>query len=177
MDKNLIIEDLKLYVPSDTNEDVYLKKMISFLTENDNVFDRTNTIGQITVSAILTDLRVENILLLWHKKLKRWLQPGGHVESTIDSSLLEAAFRELIEETELEKSSIVAVSGIFFDIDIHVIPANQSEPEHNHYDLRYHFKLESDTRPVGNFKWIPIGELIKNEEESLSRFARKLYKR
>jgi 8-oxo-dGTP pyrophosphatase MutT (NUDIX family) len=40
------------------------------------------------------------VLLHLHKKLNRWLQPGGHIE--LDEGPLEAAIREVKEETGLD---------------------------------------------------------------------------
>jgi 8-oxo-dGTP pyrophosphatase MutT (NUDIX family) len=79
--------------------------------------------------------------MIFHPFLKKWLQPGGHVES--GESPAGTAQRELLEETGLHgeihdwhKQHLMPV-----DINTHLIPANpdKGEPEHLHYDFRYVF--------------------------------------
>src|SRR4051812_13856407 len=64
--------------------------------------------GHITASAVVMDADAERTLLIYHRKLSRWLQPGGHVEPS-DVSLAEAALREATEET--------AIPGMRVDTD------------------------------------------------------------
>jgi 8-oxo-dGTP pyrophosphatase MutT (NUDIX family) len=47
------------------------------------------------------------ILLVQHKKIGKWLQPGGHIE--LDEDPLEALWREIEEETGLTKSHLEIV--------------------------------------------------------------------
>jgi len=73
-----------------------------------------------------------------------WLQPGGHIKKN-DSSLLNVALREAIEETGLK--SIQPISSDIFDLDIHQIPKNILFPKHKHFDIRFllfssHFSIE-----------------------------------
>lgn len=52
-----------------------------------------------TATAFIVDSR-NRTLLLWHKRLKRWMPPGGHVE--LDETPEDAAKRECKEETGLD---------------------------------------------------------------------------
>ena len=49
------------------------------------------------VSIYIFDFKKRKFLLIKHKKLKKWLQPGGHIELNEDPE--EAALREVFEET------------------------------------------------------------------------------
>lgn len=73
-------------------------------------------------------------LLIHHKKLNSWFQPGGHTEIQ-DTSLRDTAIRETQEELGINVFQYISES--IFDIDIHPIPEKNSEPAHNHYDVRY----------------------------------------
>lgn len=57
--------------------------------------------GHLTASAIVLDPPRERVLLVLHRKLEKWLQPGGHCEPE-DDSLAGAAHREATEETGIE---------------------------------------------------------------------------
>ena len=82
------------YKPFDLAEAQHLARTLEFLRATDAPFFRDTLAGHITASAILTDPAQSNLLLIWHEKLRRWLQPGGHCEQD-DVSLSAAARREL----------------------------------------------------------------------------------
>ena len=50
-------------------------------------------------SAFIIDPYTKKILLIKHKKNRKWTQPGGHIEG--DETPEEAALREVYEETGL----------------------------------------------------------------------------
>jgi 8-oxo-dGTP pyrophosphatase MutT (NUDIX family) len=53
-----------------------------------------------TATAFVIDRNNERTLLLWHRRLKRWMPPGGHVDP--DETPEETARRECKEETNLD---------------------------------------------------------------------------
>lgn len=96
-------------------------------------------------------------LLLHHGKLRRWLQPGGHIEA-VDATALEAARREAQEETGL--TDLRPLGGLF-DVDVHEIPARAGEPSHVHYDVRYAFVADPAaplmfSRESRELAWFPL---------------------
>jgi len=138
-----------------------IEALIAFVTSNPASVQRSNQQGHVTASGLV--LKDDALLLIFHNKLQRFLQPGGHLEET-DTSLYEAARREIHEETGLD----VAPSPLFPDkgplhIDAHVIPARprHNEPEHWHYDCLYLFTPRSgnvriDMNEVGHYQWVPL---------------------
>nr|WP_202447581.1 NUDIX hydrolase [Streptomyces sp. SID5468] len=54
--------------------------------------------GHLTASALVVDPRRERVLLTLHRKLRMWLQMGGHCEPS-DATLAAAALREATEES------------------------------------------------------------------------------
>ena len=116
------------------------KKSMLELLHTPKPFDRSQfSPGHFTGSAFVLHPDQDAILLIFHEKLKLWLQPGGHVDPS-DPSMRGAATRELAEETGVTAPRThPSVSGPI-GIDIHVIPARKTEPEHLHFDIRYLFR-------------------------------------
>jgi 8-oxo-dGTP pyrophosphatase MutT (NUDIX family) len=76
------------------------------------------------------------VLLLHHRKLHRWLQPGGHGDSG-ETAGEDVALREAAEETGLAGLRLHPAAPRPLDVDVHEIPARGAEPAHEHLDLRY----------------------------------------
>src|SRR5687767_1025896 len=122
------IEIIKLiddYRSSFTDESKRTEPILTFLNsfEGWQLFDRKNFVGHITASAYIINQSRKSILLLKHKTLNRWLQPGGHIDAT-DTSIMAAALREVKEETGISSSLLFPVSTSVFDVDSHPIPEN-----------------------------------------------------
>lgn len=92
--------------------------------------------GHLTCSAWVLDLTHTHAAMVHHRKLDRWLQPGGHVDDA-DVSWRAAAEREAHEETGLSHFLPHAMQEALFDVDVHAIPARAEELAHTHYDLRF----------------------------------------
>lgn len=100
----------------------------------------TFTPGHITCTGVVLSPDRERVLLVHHRRLSRWLLPGGHVERE-DTAIAEVARREVIEETGavLDHSE-----GILVGVDVHPIPAKGREPLHLHHDLIFAFQAATD---------------------------------
>lgn len=68
------------------------------ITADHNSLARERVQGHFTSSALLVDPMRAQVMLVMHPRVKRWLQMGGHIEST-DRSFREAALRECQEES------------------------------------------------------------------------------
>lgn len=99
--------------------------------------------------------------------------PGGHIE-TVDKNPLQAAKREVMEETGLEDLKLLKISNdevIPVDIDTHEIPYNSrlNLPAHYHFDFRYLFILDEienikiDDKESSEYKWIEASELCNDQ--------------
>jgi 8-oxo-dGTP pyrophosphatase MutT (NUDIX family) len=152
-----------------------INQFVAFLAAHTDAFERSNCVGHFTGSSWLVSEDGKRVLLMHHRKLDRWLQPGGHADGEVD--LAGVALREAQEETAVTG---LRVEGAVFDIDRHMIPARGDEPEHWHYDVRYVVRAGTDERFVVNSEsralaWRPVIKVAEDEslDASLRRMARK----
>ncbi len=104
-----------------------------------------------------------NVLLHFHKKLNKWLPPGGHVENNELPD--EAAIREVEEETGLKVKIISPKHKSFSGVRSLPLPAFISEEDigdHYHIDLIYLAKVISG-KLNKDFKWFAEKDLHKKE--------------
>lgn len=148
---------------------------LELAAEGVHAFERTRLAGHFTASCWLVSADGERALLTHHRKLDRWLQPGGHADG--DTDLARVALREADEETGVAG---LTVEGGIFDLDRHRIPARGAEPEHWHYDVRYVIRAGADDSFVVSeeshaLAWVDV-ESIANDpayDASLRRMARR----
>lgn len=156
------------------NESAIVDRFLNFLATHENAFQRGCLAGHITGSALIVDPSTTMTLLVHHRKLDKWLQPGGHCEP--GETALQAAVREAIEETGALVTPVAADS--ILDIDIHTIPERADSPEHLHYDVRFLL-----VAPIGQattseeshaVAWVSFDEAKRrNPEGSISRMLAK----
>lgn len=157
---------LRVHVAADAREEADRVAMLRLFHELERPTSRHQERAHFTASAYVVDEACERACLVWHLKLERLLQPGGHVEDD-DASLEAAALREAHEETALELE-LHPRAPRPFDLDIHEIGARPGEPAHFHLDVRYLLVGRGD--PSNGAAWYPIDHPV---EESVARLARK----
>lgn len=156
-------------------EEVDVAHFHACLRDEPRPFHRETLAGHFTGSAWLVSADGERALLMLHRKLGRWLQPGGHADGEAD--LAGVALREAEEETGL--TALEVLPGIF-DIDRHLIPARGAEPAHWHYDVRHVVRACGDEAFAINeeslaLAWRPIAGIADDPatDASLRRMASK----
>ncbi|WP_438293149.1 NUDIX hydrolase [Streptomyces sp. HUAS TT7] len=138
--------------------------VLGLLDDGDDLTSRKTLPGHITAGAILVDAN-QRILHIHHNATGKWLLPGGHLEPE-DGTLLQAAGRELTEETGIPPQVITPHSEVPLHIDIHPIYANpaKDEPAHQHFDFRFLFRTTADigdlqTEEVSDAAWRNIDQI------------------
>lgn len=114
-----------------------------------------------TATAFVLDSK-NRTLLLWHKRLERWMPPGGHVDA--NELPEEAAARECLEETGLRVEIVGERTPDLFALSpdegrmltrpmvllLENIPASaaRGEPAHQHMDFVYHARPLDEDAPL-----------------------------
>jgi 8-oxo-dGTP pyrophosphatase MutT (NUDIX family) len=176
MKRQYLMDLLRAYSGADAHEESMRLRIIQFIEQFEDCFERTQQSGHITASALIVNAQRTRTLLTHHHKLEKWLQLGGHSDG--DPDPLNVAMREAEEESGLK--NVIPVSKTIFDVDVHTIPARKNEPEHFHYDIRFLFEAD-DTEPLiisaesKDLAWIPLAEIERyTTEESMLRMVRKV---
>jgi len=164
---------LRAYRQTYPTEGVVVSRFESLLAEGIHAFGRNRLAGHFTASAWVLDPDRRKVLLVLHRKLGKWLQPGGHADG--NTSLVDVARTEVLEETDVSTEA-PALAGTWqaapiLDLDIHTIPARGSVPEHEHYDVRYLLLARTARPPRGNeenleARWVPLDSLEEFSRES-----------
>lgn len=154
-----VLPFLDEYRGVDAEEEQHRVEIRTFVAENSNFCSRHEPGAHITASAWITTPDRKYAMLLHHKKLNIWIQPGGHFEPQ-DISLSEASLRELHEETGLLEAKLNG--NHIFDVDIHQIPARKNEAAHRHLDIRFWFVCEK-TPPELSGESHDLGWMNKTE--------------
>jgi 8-oxo-dGTP pyrophosphatase MutT (NUDIX family) len=105
--------------------------VLDFVDREPGAAQRATLEGHLTGSALVVDATGERTLLMLHRKLGRWFQPGGHCDG--DTNLAGVALREAAEETGIAGLRVLTVP---IDVDVHRV-APPGEPPHLHMDTRF----------------------------------------
>ena len=158
-----------------------IQRFRELLVEEPRCFERDCWRGHITGSAWLVNGAGTHTLLTHHRKLKMWLQLGGHSDGDPDTAAV--ALREAREESGL---TVRLLSDDLFDVDVHPIPARKEDPEHHHYDVRFVMQVVgSEDFAISDesidLAWVPMesltnytseGTILRMRDKFLQQYSR-----
>ncbi len=169
-----MLQEFQRYQPYDEVEAQHQHQLIDLINTSPDPLDADRfDPGHATGSVWIFDPVRRQVAMIFHNKIKRWLQPGGHAELD-EPNLKVAALREAQEELGLQ---LDFEQASLFDIDVHLIPANRY-PEHWHFDVRYlclcdvqPLTAESEDSPA---QWFTLDDLATSERDAgLDRMIQK----
>lgn len=174
--RSTLILLLEQYGPS-SDEVAFQEQMLSLARGAADSFSRDNFApGHFTASGFVLSPDGASLLLIHHRRLERWLQPGGHIDPQ-DADPVTAAAREVVEETAAQL--VEPLPTELFDIDVHPIPEAKGEPEHAHFDLRFLFQAETEEFVADDeviaAAWVPLSTIAAGwEDASVQRAAARI---
>ncbi|GHD40176.1 NUDIX hydrolase [Streptomyces galbus] len=123
--------------------------------------------GHITASALVVDPERGRVLLTLHRKLRMWLQMGGHCEP-VDATLAEAALREGREESGIP--GLALLPGGPVRLDRHLTPCAW------HLDVQYAAlapagAVEAISDESLDLRWFPYAEVASVADDSVVRLV------
>ncbi len=157
-DLGAAVATLQRAVLADPEADGNRRAVLAFVADHPDAAVRTCVEGHLTGSALVVDADGERTLLLLHRKLGRWFQPGGHADG--DTNLASVALREATEETGIEGLVVLADP---IDVDVHRVKPPGEAP-HLHLDTRFLVVAPRGAVEVGNeeslgLRWVTEPEL------------------
>jgi 8-oxo-dGTP pyrophosphatase MutT (NUDIX family) len=132
-----VAADVRARVPVDDRETASIERVLAELARLPHPFDKHADAIHVTGSAFVVGRR--GIVLLKHRRLGIWVQPGGHVDP--GETPWDAARREAAEETGL---AVAFPDGRTELAHVDVHPGGRG---HTHLDLRY-VLTAGDTDPA-----------------------------
>jgi 8-oxo-dGTP pyrophosphatase MutT (NUDIX family) len=131
--------------------------------------DFSQTDAEITRHFTATGFVVEgdSVLLHWHRKVKAWLPPGGHVEPNEDP--VQAVLREILEETGLHTEVVGDAPDLGLDYPEQVAPPftimiedihDPVDGFHRHIDMIYFCRPSGPVGPLNTgWRWVTRRDL------------------
>ena len=150
---------------------------------------------QFVASGFIVTPDRSKALLIWHNKLAKWVQPGGHLDQ--DELPHEGALREVAEEVGLSpriipfgvdlkmpaQNPVERQAPTPYAIFREVIPANHKDSEHIHIDLMYIMEHEEvqpavcSERELSKVAWFTAAQINELDTfQSVRAMAKDLLK-
>jgi 8-oxo-dGTP pyrophosphatase MutT (NUDIX family) len=132
--------------------------VLAFVAAHDDAAHRSSLDGHLTGSALVVDADASRTLLMLHRKLGRWFQPGGHADG--ETNLAVVALTEATEETGIDGLRVVVPA---IDVDVHEVRPPGEVP-HLHLDTRFVVVAPPGASEAGNeeslaLRWVAEADL------------------
>lgn len=159
------VRQLENWRPTDPADESLRHTMLAFLDSAPDGCLREYAPGHVTASSIVLDEAGEHVLLTLHPKVGRWIQLGGHCEST-DATVVDAALREAREESGIHD---LMIDPALLSAHTHPITCSLGVPT-RHLDLRFLVRAPHGARIVRSdestdLRWFPADDLPADAEK------------
>jgi 8-oxo-dGTP pyrophosphatase MutT (NUDIX family) len=160
---------LTAYQPESADQLRLRTEFLAHLAAHSDGLARTCLPAHLTASAAVVDARGDRALLVLHRKVGLWLQPGGHCESS-DRALSAAALREATEETGVAG---LRLAGGPVQLDRHRAPCGA---EH-HLDVMFASVAPDGAEPTvsaesADVRWFAVDDLPEPTDDAVRAVVR-----
>lgn len=174
MDRQPLLTMLSAYRVAHPDEEAVVDRISALADAHPDCFERTCRPGHLTGSAWVVSADGERHLLMLHRKLGKWLQPGGHADG--QANMEGVARREAEEETGLTGLETIASGrGLLpLDVDVHDIPARLApdgtliDDAHEHHDIRFLLRVTGSDALVVNEESHELRWCLRDEVRTLT---------
>ncbi|MGW3168324.1 NUDIX hydrolase [Streptomyces sp. NPDC001142] len=161
-----IAQELAAYLQRYPDEATLLSEPMKLLAQG-GCTSRHDFPMHVTVGALLVRAGRE-ILLVQHRAYGILLQPGGHLEPS-DTTLVDAALRELAEETGVDPRQVVPASHAPVYVEYGRVPARPAKGEPGHHHLDFGYAITTRNADVGQIQesevtgagWYPLSKAAR----------------
>ncbi|MFI6336962.1 NUDIX hydrolase [Streptomyces sp. NPDC050535] len=162
-----LYDDAVLVLKSHEGQEELRQAYLDHLDAHPDAMWKSCTAGHITASGLVIDPEHGRVLLTLHKKLRMWLQTGGHCEPE-DATLAAAALREATEESGI--TALELLPGGPVRLDSHPIPS----PCRWHFDVQYAVvaapgAVQEISDESLDLRWFAYDEIADVADESVVR--------
>lgn len=175
-----LLDQLASYETRYLEEAAHVQHARQFVASHPDTFYRGHYPAHISGSTWVVNPSRTAVLMMHHRKLDAWLQPGGHADGDPDTRRV--ALRETAEETGVDPAHIHLLSEEIFDIDIHATTHPPDAPPHAHIDIRYLVEIDDRLPVPGNeesyaLRWVPLAQVARlNNSRAILRMVDKTRK-
>lgn len=168
----IVRDEIEIYSPVNEQEKKDKELILKWVNSFDDVFTRKNEFGHFCSSSFVVNKTRDKVLMIYHNIYKNWSMPGGHADGETD--LLKVAFKEVHEETGLQK--VTPIISSIASLDILPVLGHKKNNQYvsGHVHLSVVYLMEADEREPLKIKedenssvcWIPIEKIneVSNEE-------------
>jgi 8-oxo-dGTP pyrophosphatase MutT (NUDIX family) len=168
------LDTLRAWSAPDAAQAALRDEFVDYLDAHADGMRRESSPAHLTASGLAVDADGLAGALVLHRKVRRWLQPGGHCEAG-DHTVQAAARREVTEETGLV--GLTTLGGGPVDLDRHPAPCRPGTGD-QHLDVRFLFRAPAGAALVVSeesldVRWFPLVTLATDEDASIARLAQR----
>ena len=177
----MIYSQIEKYCPFNEQEQQDKLRILHFLKNNPDAFERSNMCAHMTASAWVINPEATKVLMVYHKLYDSWSWTGGHADGERD--LLALAVREVQEETGVQ--NVRPVTEDIYSLEVLTVDGHVKRGEYvsSHLHMNVTYLLMADEHETlhicedenSGVAWFSLEDALKASTEPW--FVERIYKK